>query len=722
VMSAGSAFQWVATPTTVAADGAISSTLGRAVLTSASNPFSPAMVGQTISVSGAGTGGTTFLYTTIFSFQNSGQVTLAIPANHTTSGATIMLTGHPDLFSQTVSDSNGIVWTNIGPSYLPTLGSQLWQALGGVSADTLNGGKASKYAIAISTDSYGLAPNYQKYNADQGTGAFMIMYDSVANIYHLVNTLTGIWTDWGCSGGSGYNCIGGTRTVTTVGDLIYFTNPLGSTPAQPCPLLLHNVKMSRNGKHIVLANQANLYAACNVIQNFGVWQPTITFNATTSFQFTFFGLNHWGIATDKLVAFSPTGWGNGAYVGVYDANNPQGNNGVGGPSGGYAAPVSVYLYPLASQSTPQTVPPGCYITTGAGVIKSPDCTLSEALDSHLSMAGDPGTDNYPACGTTFNYATNSPIAFNSWQNMETCYSTYPTYPTGYSPPGSVGQTLPTNTSLGSVWQFTHTFATGTSKTFATQFQISEYSQDANWLFWSSDWNCQSGSTTGSAPVVYAGGGTYYQTLSIAPVPANPSSLCGVPWQATTPYVAGNTINPIEGTSGSGAVDDVFQALDSEVSGPTSSLTSGQPNCGGTSCFVDTNPPAVTPLAVTAAAESGTNGTVTLASPGLTVNTGVLVTLTGMTPSGWNGTWPVSSSSGDGVTTLTLSGMPSGLGAVTAFGTAAEQGDTVCDAASGASLNPSVPYTVSCPGGVVWQDLGPQTQRGDVFAVNLGNQH
>jgi hypothetical protein len=126
--------------------------------------------------------------------------------------------------------------------------------------------------------------------------------------------------------------------------------------------------------------------------------------------------------------------------------------------------------------------------------------------------------------------------------------------------------------------------------------------------------------------------------------------------------------------------------------------------------------------VTVATESGTNGTITVGSPGLTLNAGVLLTLAGMTPSGWNGAWPVSSSSGAGVTTFTLSGMPSGLGAITVFGTATAQGDTVCDAASGASLNPAIPYSASCSGGVVWQDLGPQTQRGDVFAVNLGNQH
>ena len=260
------------------------------------------------------------------------------------------------------------------------------------------------------------------------------------------------------------------------------------------------------------------------------------------------------MAPTRWLRFNSSGWGHtaGVFIGVYNANNAQGNNGTGT---GYAPPFSVYLNPLASQSTAQTVPPGCYVTVGS-TIQNPDCNLSEILDSHLSWVGDPGSDTYPVCGTSFNYATLGP-AFNGWQNMETCYQTYPTYPTGYAPPASY--TLP-SASVGNVWQFTHTFATGTSATFSTQFQISEYSQDANWLFWSSDWNCQNGSTTGNAPTVYPGSGTYVDMLTVTAVPASPTSVCGLPWAASTTYVVGNMINPIEGTTGTGAVDDVFQAI------------------------------------------------------------------------------------------------------------------------------------------------------------------
>lgn len=94
-------FQWTGTITlsatpagvTLGTDGAMGA--GLAVLTSASNPFTPAMVGKTISVSKAGnTGGTLPLFTTIVSYQSPGQVTLGAATLQTggTTGATVILT------------------------------------------------------------------------------------------------------------------------------------------------------------------------------------------------------------------------------------------------------------------------------------------------------------------------------------------------------------------------------------------------------------------------------------------------------------------------------------------------------------------------------------------------------------------------------------------------------------------------------------------------------
>ncbi len=662
-----------------------------------------------------------------------------------TSGSSFAISGHPDFFS-TFSDA-AITWTNLGPAYVPTGGGQLWNAIGGITRDVLYSGNPSQYGIAISTNTYGLTPKYS-YQAGQGTGIWALEYDNTLAhpTYHLLNTATGIWTDYVCGSGNGFTCSGITANV--VGTLLAISNPQASgqygtsgiNPGQVCPSFLHNEKITANGQYVELVFNPELYSACNSLENFAIWTTnSSSFDANNSLQYTHDGMTHWATGTNKVVAFHGStfrgGYSSGAFLSVYNAASAN------------TAPVfSTELEPLGSacanppngagcipQNTPPT-PPGCYQTSGT-TTENPDCSISDGFDSHLSWVGDPGTDTYPVCGTTYNAATLGP-AWNAWQNMETCYPTTPTYCDPNVETCPQGSSTATGVSVNPPWQFTHTFATGASTTFSTQFQISQYSQDANWLFWSSDWDCQNGSTSGSAPAVWTGG-TYYQMLMVTPVPANPSSLCGLPWAASTAYVAGNRITPIEGTGGSSAVDDVFQALTSGITGPESTLSNNQPSClvfvGGTlqqgSCFANTNPPTVTPLTITAVSEAGTTGTITVSSPGLTLNNGTLVTLAGFTGSdtGWNGTFAVTGMVGANcpgsacgpVTTFQLTGMPSGLSTPGSYSGAAAtaQGDTVCDLTNPGqdSINAS-----SCAG-VTWGDIGPQTQRGDVFAVNLGNQ-
>jgi len=83
-----------ATPagTQLSTDGAMSAT-GVKILTSASNPFTQAMVGATIAVSKAGNAaGTLPLYTTIASYQSPGQVTLAAATLQTAAGSSMTIT------------------------------------------------------------------------------------------------------------------------------------------------------------------------------------------------------------------------------------------------------------------------------------------------------------------------------------------------------------------------------------------------------------------------------------------------------------------------------------------------------------------------------------------------------------------------------------------------------------------------------------------------------
>ena len=640
--SKGSTFQWIATPATLTAIGSIAS--GSATLTTASGtPFSATQVGQAVSVSGAGSSGGT-LYATILTFNSATSVTLSFTASTTvTASATVALTGHPDFLSSTVGDSNGLVWVNVGPNYVPQSGNQIWSAVGGTSRDSSYPGAswARYYSVGASTNTYGTAVangGYNKYNNDQGSGAWVIQYDAVTNVYHLLNTATGIWTDFSCGGGgTGYNCSGGSNsplwTPTTIGSLAAITNPLGT--GQACPYYIHNAKMSKNGQAILVTMQAQYYSVCNSLNNFYLWKTSgYSSSATTgSLQVTYAGMNHWDIGTNKLVAFNGSGFALGScaplcytagvFTSVYDLTG----NVSASTDLTFGMSLNSYFSGsprLANTGTPQSNPQGCYVTSGS-VQQSPDCNLSEVLDSHLSLAGDPGADTYPACGTSYNYATLGP-ATNAFQNMETCYSIYPA-----DPASSLPETK------GHAWQFTHTFATGTSATFSTQFQISEYSQDANWLFWSSDWNCQNGSSTGIAPAVWTSG-TYVGMLAVTAVPADASSICGLPWAANTTYVVGNMIDPIEGTGGSGAVDDVFQAI--YVGGPTGATQPG---------------PAT----------------------------------------------------------------PNSYFSTSAGPTTTAPGNTICDSASGASMNPAPPYSTSCTAGTVWQDIGPQNQRGDVFAVKLG---
>lgn len=560
-----------------------------------------------------------------FIYQNTGAAC--------TSGASFAISGHPDLLS-TVSDGVGgcTSWQNMGPSYVPTQDSMLWNAIGGVSSDATNGGFASKFAEATSTDSYGgpatvaVATRYKSYAAGQGTGIWIHYYDATANSYHLLNTASGIWTKTTCTGGTGYNCSGGTISWSTVGTLTAISNNL--TIGHACPFATHNSKLDPNGTYVEVQEQVFFDTTCNPLNDSLMWQPLAAFNAATSLQYVFGGTNHWCLTANKMVAFNGNSFGQtaGVFITQYDLANVSSSSPL----------YSVYLQPFPNQSCAQVSnPPGSYLTA-AGVIKSPDSNLAEALDSHLSCAAGGAY----ACGTTYNYGTLSPIAYNAWQNMETCY---PLTTTGSTVGTAATCTSTPLTSIGPVKQYTHTFATGTNLLFSSQFQISEFSQDGKWLLWSSDWNCSLGSVDGSVPVVNASG--FLGQLPVTPVPASPGSFCGLPWQASHAYVIGNMINPIENTSGSGGVDDVYQAVavnGTGTSGPPSSLSNNQPKCGTTSCWIQTTAP-----------------------------------------------------------------------------TASTAGTYVCDSSDGLSnlVSATLP---TCTNGIIWQDVGAQTSRGDVFAVRLAN--
>jgi hypothetical protein len=575
--------------------------------------------------------------------------------------------GHPDLVS-TVTEGAGAtknIWTNVGPAYVPANSNQLWQAIAGTSNDCtyIVSGHCfpSKYGLAVSTNTYGdnlTGGGYKKYTGDQGSGGDLMLYDATANAFQHLSTFTGIVTTNTCGTGNGATC--GSITTTTVGTapLTAINNPLGN--GQTCPYFIHNMKMNTLGTFARITNQANAFTACNSTQNFQSWSmdPT-TYNVATSLQITFGGMNHSAVDTTEMFAYhggdaSPGGFEGGWFTEAYQMNAASSQ-----------PKTSIYLKPGANLPGSGLFPTGCNTNTPT---INPDCDLANVLDSHLSCVGGCENRAQHGCGTTYNYATFSPIAFNAWQNMETCYPTSTLFQVGSLP----------SSSAGAVSQFTHTWATGTSNTFSTQFQISEWSQDGNWLFYSTDYACQLGSTTGAAPTVYVSGANHVGFLAKAyaarsPLPSTLTALCGLPWIPGTPYQVGNTADPLESTSVSGGADDVFQVIASCSSG-TCQTTSGT---GG-----------------------GVSGPAN--QPGGSNNQPVCV----------------------------VAGVNKSCFAQTNAPTSLAAGDTVCDnqnfngtgsPVTGTqlnSINPSLPYSASCPNGLVWQDLGPQTQRADVLAVQV----
>ena len=507
------------------------------------------------------------------------------------------VSGHPDLLS-TVTDGSA-TWTNTGPSYIPVTGNSFWMSNPGMSNDSAYSPYAgaafpSRYSVAMSTNTYGCSTGlcsstgYTKYNATQNTGHDVVSFDATASplVFHHLDTATGIWVDFPCTGASGATCTLG--TPATVGALTNITT-LG-TGGTPCPFMLHESSLNKiaSAPYVAVSEGMGYLGAgtaCTNQTNFQVWNPlTSAYNPTTSLQTSYSGFNHSNMDGTTLVAFSGTGCGGsnlGCFSNIYSL----------GAGVSVQPKVGTYLYPSPS---PSGYPQEC--NSNIATLPSwnnPTCSLGSALDGHVSCVGGCDHGSLHACGTFYNYANLGP-SFNAWQNMEVCIPT--------AAPLTYASAVAGMASFGPPAQFTHTFATGTCPVFDCQFQISEYSQDGNWLFWSSDWGCSLGVVkNASTPTVWGGSGGAYQLLQHSHVtgdglPSSLITLCGYPWQPVTAYVVGNVINPIEGTGGTAPIDDVFQAIyacggGTCLSGPTSSLASKQPKCAvNKSCFANTKPP------------------------------------------------------------------------------------------------------------------------------------
>jgi len=157
-------------------------------------------------------------------------------------------------FMSTASD-NGLTWTNVAVTAPPA-----WQSFAGISQDS------TRFCSAFSNNEYGNSGNYNNYNGDQGTGVYAACYSSTLNQFFLLNTATGIVSTVICSGGSGYNCSGGTQSKLTA---------LGTTfvGTGNCAYLIHNEKGSVGQDYNVVARQTLLGSGGSCGGAEPVWSP-----------------------------------------------------------------------------------------------------------------------------------------------------------------------------------------------------------------------------------------------------------------------------------------------------------------------------------------------------------------------------------------------------------------------------------------------------------------
>jgi hypothetical protein len=447
-----------------------------------------------------------FLYQLVSASGTSGSSTPAfVPVNK-----------HPDMMSQ-VTDGP-LTWQNTGVD----INTPIWSSVSRVGRD------GTTFDRSFSLTTYGADPTslggsnnsctYANCSGDQGTGVTVISFDSVANIYHLYNTSTLIWSDITCVGGTGYACTGGAFHIT----------PIGPITSDICPFYLHDSYGSADGKKLILAvSSGYLGNSCpSSVPN--IWLPYLPYNPKLSVSGQIAGMTHQAFGYDHVVAPTQTnstyGFNSGAYVESIPYLNP------------YLMP------PILWQATPCDVS-GTWVP---GDSIQP-CTL--ILDGHWSWAFNPGTDDTPICSSVYNTTIVNTVGSDQpapYTGEIVCHSTnYTWFDTNHPDPRQ------------KQWRFGHTFATQSNSVFDIWFQIGQESQDGRFYAVGTDWGGRFGSTTGLSP-----------TLPVN----NPSVVClgGYLWQANHTYTVGTVIEPVASLNGGGTPFHAFQAI--SVSGATGSGT------------------------------------------------------------------------------------------------------------------------------------------------------
>jgi hypothetical protein len=181
----------------------------------------------------------------------------------------------PGFSRNTMTDTTDgtVVWRNIGVGFSR---AATWYAVGGLSTDD---------------------DVFVKSFSDQGSqgeaGAiFVAAYKRSANVYYLYNVGTGIISSLRCKGGKSYSCSGGSWDYTILG-----------MPSLPDRFQLHNLKVSKNGKWILLEQETCAFQTCSPIRGGGpgmfVWELSTTSPNVRKIMVLPWG--HWTTGFDLLV-------------------------------------------------------------------------------------------------------------------------------------------------------------------------------------------------------------------------------------------------------------------------------------------------------------------------------------------------------------------------------------------------------------------------------------
>lgn len=325
---------------------------------------------------------------------------------------------HPR-FSQIVmtdSGDGGVVWRNIGIGFK---GAATWYAVGGVS-----------------TDDDVFVKSFSDEGGQGGPGAiFVAVYIRSSNVYYLYNVGTGIISYSNCKGGTGYDCSGGSWTQRIVG-----------MTGLPDRYLLHNVKISKNGKWLLLELDSCSFQTCSIIPGgpgMFVWQLSTT--STRVSKITVHPWGHWTTGFDLLV-------------------NQGDDTGVNLEGRSFAAPGSPFSLNYFSLLLP----------------------ASAGLEVHPSWNYNDGSDTTPVCTATSGFAWPYTVP---WENEVICYGTNPNADCSAAGHGACrNQTK----------RFFHTYNPATcdqNDGFNGCWGIGALSQDGRYYAFTSNWGDTLGSTS-----------------------------------------------------------------------------------------------------------------------------------------------------------------------------------------------------------------------------------